>query len=143
EHHGGDLFGTMTRCRRSRTNCLADVVVLTEDAAQVAVTEEDRPRSAPPPKTVLLAEVGKMARDDRVASCLTCGPLVFQPIYPAVPGTDSAIGQRRDGPLGAPMQLGASQREVGGAEREQHGARVERSNLLKDSRRPPLELLAD
>src|SRR5215211_5067401 len=43
-----------------------DVVVLAEDAAEVAPGEEDRPRAAPAAKAVLLAEVREVGGDDRL-----------------------------------------------------------------------------
>jgi hypothetical protein len=49
----------------------AYVEVLTEDAAQVATTEEDRPGASRPAQTIFLSKVREVAADSRVASALT------------------------------------------------------------------------
>ena len=62
EHHLREPLG----CDELALNFPRDVVVLAEDAPEVAAREEDRPRTVPAAEAVLLAEVREVGRDHRV-----------------------------------------------------------------------------
>jgi hypothetical protein len=62
EHHLGQPFGHDGLA----LHLPGDVVVLAEDAAEVAPGEEDRPRAAPAAQAVLLAEMREVGGDDRL-----------------------------------------------------------------------------
>jgi hypothetical protein len=66
-YHRRDVRSRRPRFR-TRLDLLADVVVLAEHAAQVAVAEEDRARPVPAAQTVFFAEMREPARDDCVAA---------------------------------------------------------------------------
>src|SRR3990172_4888012 len=77
----------------------------TEDAAEVAPGEEDRPRAVPPPEAVLLTEVGEVARHARVAAGLADRGLPLEPVDPAVPRAGDAGGEAGDRFFGPPAEL--------------------------------------
>ena len=95
-----------------RLDVLADVVVLAEDTAQVAVAEEDGSGTVPPAQAVLLTEVREGARHDRVPSGLAGRPCVSQTIHTAVTRTEPAIGERGNGACGAVTQLAAAKSQI-------------------------------
>ena len=101
QHYGGDLLRAVARCRAAGADGLADVVVLAEHAAQIAVREEDRARPVPSAKAVFLAEMRERAADDRVAAGLARGPAILEPIDTAVARACAAVGERRQGALDA------------------------------------------
>ena len=82
-----------------------DVVVLAENAPQVAPGEENRARTFPAAQAVLFAEVGEMAAHHRVATRLAYSELVSQPVDVAIARAQGAVGERRQRPLYAPGQL--------------------------------------
>src|SRR5574337_406668 len=89
QHHPREFVGPdLSPCA-----LLAEIEVLAEDAAEVAPGEEYRAASVPPPKTTLLAKMGKITPH----SCISAGSadlgLVRQTIDLAVPGTDPATLQ--------------------------------------------------
>src|SRR5687767_15220384 len=100
EHHRRDGLGRVSarpmHFAAARPDCLADVVVLAEDAAQVAVPEEDGAGAPPTAEAVFFAEMGEVGGDDGVPAGLAGGPLVLQPVDPAVAGAGPALGQTRD-----------------------------------------------
>ena len=59
-------------------------------AAQVAAREEDCPRAVPAAQAVLLAEVGEVGGDDRLAPNATEAGSIGEPIDLAGAGTDHA-----------------------------------------------------
>src|SRR5207249_9383239 len=85
EHHLRNLARRRPGHRLAGFDRLADVVVLAEDAAKVAMRKKDGTRAVPSPEAILLTEVREIAAYDRVASRLACGPLLLQPVYAAVP----------------------------------------------------------
>ncbi len=91
---------------------LADVEVLAEDAAEVAVGEEDRSRTVPTPEAVLLSKVGEGAAHDGVASGFAGRPLPVQPIDATITRASTAVGQRRHRLEGTLLELGAAEPEV-------------------------------
>src|SRR5439155_6184547 len=115
EYQVRDGFGRVALAD-ARPDGLADVVVLAEDAAEVAVAEEDGAGAVPAPEAVLFAEVGEGAGDHGVAAGLARGPLVGQPVDPAIAGADPAVGQSRDGAADAFPELAGGELEVGGDE---------------------------
>src|SRR5437763_14792829 len=85
-----------------------DVVVLAENAAQVAAGEEDRPRAATPSQAVLLPEVRKVGGDYGVASDRAEALYVVAAVDLAEPGADRAAGaEQLVGLPRAPLELGA------------------------------------
>jgi hypothetical protein len=77
---------------------LRNLVVLTIDAAKVAVAEEDVARASGPDERRFLAEVGRVRRDDREAAGVTCGDLVVEPIV-------QAIARANGAPFEQPLEL--------------------------------------
>jgi len=72
---------------------LADVPVLTEDAAQVAHPEEDRSAAVPAAQAVLLAEVREGGGDDGEAPRAARPPLVAEAVRTTVARTRPAVGE--------------------------------------------------
>jgi hypothetical protein len=88
---------------------LADVVVLTEHALQIAVGEEDGARAAVTPKTILLAEVRKIAGNHSVAPRQANRFAVFQPIDVAVARANATgAPQEPETLLDPPLELTTS-----------------------------------
>jgi hypothetical protein len=113
EHHLSNALRRLAVWYDARLDRLAEVVILAEDAAQVAVGEEDGARSVPPPEAVLFSEVREVAPDHGVSTGLTGGPAILQPIDAAVAWTDATLLQRRDGPLDPVSELLSAKAEVG------------------------------
>ena len=111
-----------------RAHSLADVEVLAEDAAEIAVGEKDGSRSPPAPEAILLPQVRKSTAHHRPPPGLARRPLPLEAIDSAVPGAAPAVAQRPDGLLCAPRQLPKGEcqvrrsKVVGG-----YGARHDRS----------------
>src|SRR5262245_11946116 len=82
EHHAGQL----PRPHLDALALLARLEVLAEDAAKVAPGEEDGARPLPAAEDVLLAEVGEVGGDPRVAGGLADGE-------PAVEAVDLAVAR--------------------------------------------------
>jgi hypothetical protein len=76
----------------------ADIEVLTEDAAEVAVGEEDGPRAAPAAQTVFFAMVRPYAADDGPASGAAIRRRVslVQTVDVALTAAERTIGQPLD-----------------------------------------------
>jgi len=93
KHHLGQVAG---RCLRPNAR-LADVVILTEDAAQVAHREEDSAAAFDAAEAVLFTEMGEIAGHQGEATCFADGRFICQAVDVAVPRTDPALGQTGDG----------------------------------------------
>src|SRR5947209_1560487 len=93
QHHAGNLFGRRSR-DSTRFDRLANVVILAENAAQVAVRKEDRPRAVPSSQTIFFSEVWEVAADCRVAPRLAGGPFVLEPVDSAIARAGAAVCQR-------------------------------------------------
>jgi hypothetical protein len=104
EHHLGEPLG-----RDELTAHLPrDVVVLAEDAAEVAAGEEDRPRAASAAQAVLLAEVREVRGDDGVPADRTETGHVRPPVDLAAARTDDAARAEQLACLCGPaLELGA------------------------------------
>ena len=85
----------------------ADVEVLAEDAAEVALAEEDRARSSPAPQAILLAVVGKGTADKGQPPGAAVGlrAVRLTPVGMALPRATRAIGQGSDGLAGSASKL--------------------------------------
>ena len=75
--------------------CLRDLVVLTIDAAQVAVAEENISRAVRAGERRLFAEMGGVGRNDRQATRIAGGDFIPQTIIQAVTRADGAAFQQR------------------------------------------------
>jgi hypothetical protein len=109
QHEGGNDVGRRGPGARPRPEPLADIEVLAEDAAQVAVAEEDRARAVPAAQARLFSEVREGAGDHRVAAGLAGGPPVPEPVDVAIARTGPAARERVDGTPGAVAQLAAGE----------------------------------
>jgi hypothetical protein len=90
QHHRRELV----RLHLAPDALLADLPVLTEDAAQVAPAEEDRARAAPAADRILLAVVRTEAVHHRAAPGPAHGPLFgLEPIHVAVARTEITVGE--------------------------------------------------
>ena len=99
EHHLGEAH----RAGALAAYVPGDVVVLAEDAAQVAAREEDRARAAPAAKAVLLAEVREVRGDDGAAADRAQALLVDAAVDLAAPRADDAARpEELEGLLGTP-----------------------------------------
>ena len=74
---------------------LADLEVLAVDAAQIAVAEEDVSGALRPGQAGLLAEVGRVGRDDWIGAGGAGSEHTRQAVVPAVPRTDRAGREQR------------------------------------------------
>src|ERR1019366_2662887 len=101
QHHPGQFF----RFRGAAFSPPADLVILAEDAAQVAPAEEDRPRTTVAAQAALFAEVGKIAADDRVTSGSADFRLVLDAVHVAVAWAQDAVGQLLQAKLDATRQF--------------------------------------
>ncbi|MFO7605651.1 MAG: hypothetical protein R6W72_05065 [Desulfurivibrionaceae bacterium] len=94
DHHPGQLRGGRLVARAE----VAELIVLAEDAAEVAVAEKDGPRAGPADQNRFFPEVRGKARNP----CQPPGPAdpfpVGQPVDPAVTGAEPAIFQTGQGP---------------------------------------------
>ena len=79
---------------------------MAEEAFQVAVGEEDRPRAAPPHQFRLLAEMGAGAGDDQIPPGAAGTGFAARAVGAAGPGADPAGCQEFLGFLGPPLDLG-------------------------------------
>ena len=113
QHHRRDLARTVPALD-VRPDVLADVVVLAENAPQIAVAEEDRPRAVPISQTVLFAEMREEAGDQCVAARLARRPALLEAVHAAVARADAAIGERRHRLPGALLKTLCSKTEVCG-----------------------------
>src|SRR5208337_5374059 len=113
QHHAGRLF----RFGGTASSQPANFVVLAEDAAQVAPAEEDRSRTTAAAQALFLAEVGKMAADDRVTSGPADFRLVLDAVHVAVAWAKDAVGQLLQAKRDATHQFpGLPQLEICGLE---------------------------
>jgi hypothetical protein len=77
---------------------MADVVVLTKNAPEITMGQENGSRAVLPHERGFFTKVGEGARDHQVGSSLTVTQLSLQPVNAALPGTEPALpkdlGQR-------------------------------------------------
>src|SRR5262249_25410865 len=123
EHHLGELC----RAHLVAVAGLRGVVVLAEDALEVAEREEDGAAPGPAAEAVLLAEMGEVARDARApAGGADLGP-VRKAVHTAVARAYLAADKRADGLFGAALQIARGiRREVTRVGRAEHAARIPR-----------------
>jgi len=102
EHHEGHFF----RFYLPALAQLADLVVLTKLASQVAPGEEDGPRAMIPHQGRLLAEMGVVTGNHGPLPGAASGPFGAQkPIGATFPRANSTLLQASVGFLGPPFQL--------------------------------------
>src|SRR5262249_34830174 len=103
QHHGRQL----TRPRLLTSALVRGLPVLTEDAFQVAPTEEDGSRALPAAQAVLLAKMGKVAGDLGASAYSADGLLVSQPVDGTIARTNRTAFQGGEGPLDSAVELAA------------------------------------
>ena len=109
QHHRGYVFGRRAGLCLLGRDRLADVVVLTEDAPQIAVGEENRPRPVPASEAILFTEVGERTAHHRVAAGFACGPLVLETVDATIARAHPAILERPKRFFHSPAPLHAAE----------------------------------
>ena len=74
---------------------LRDLIILTIDAAQIAVAEENVSGSAATRKRRLFAEVCRVRRDDWQPTRVAARQFIFEPVVPATEWTNRAMLEQR------------------------------------------------
>jgi hypothetical protein len=103
---------------------LADVPVLTEDAAQIAQAEEDGSAALPAAQAVLLTEVREGGAHDGVAAGVADAPLILQAVDAAIARTSAAV-----------PELGQSRLDLLGEAALPRGREVDRLEVLDEEAR--------
>jgi hypothetical protein len=70
---------------------VADVVILTEDAPEVAMSQEDGPGPMISDERRFFPKVGKDARDHQLGPGLAVPDLILQPVHPAFSRAEPAL----------------------------------------------------
>jgi hypothetical protein len=92
EHHFGQL---VCRCAGAVRE-MADVVVLAENAAEIAAGKKDRSRAVRAHKWGFFSEVRPVTGQDGLAPGATVAEFVFEPVGPAVTRAEVAAFELRD-----------------------------------------------
>ena len=74
---------------------LRDLIILTIDAAQIAVAEENVSGSAATRKRRLFAEVWRVRRDDWQPTRVAARQFIFEPVVSAIERTNRAMLEQR------------------------------------------------
>jgi hypothetical protein len=70
---------------------MADIIILAEDTAEIAVSEEDGSRTTISHEGPFLAEMGKGTGDSEDGACSAVTNLSFEPVDSTIPGAEPTL----------------------------------------------------